>query len=422
MDSDTRSYSPAVKFCLLFAYRYIRLVGNLIAFARYKPMRPPDHHPSFTANNITVIIPTLEGSGEQLVNTLESILKNAPHRIILSTIDENREKAEIIATSVQNHRSKVEVASVSRPKKSHQIAIAVERVHTDIVILADGDVLWPPCLVPWILAPFEDPCMGGVATCQRVQTPNNPRISFQYIWWFLGALYLERRNFDCTATTYMDGGVPCLSGRTVAYRTEILQSCMETFVNETWFGKSLNADDDNFLTRWMVTHGIKTYFQSHPDAEVLTTLEESSKFLKQCVRWSRSNWRSNLRSLFIDRAVWWRHPWSTYAVFLTTISQLALLTDTCLIWLCHTMTMSNPTLHTWWLGVLLIWMIFTKFIKLSGHYRRRPLDCLLFPVSALFGYVHCFIKMYALFSLHEDAWGNREAFSLPKPTTIAKGD
>ncbi|KAG5296545.1 polysaccharide synthase Cps1 [Histoplasma ohiense] len=151
----------------------------------------------------------------------------------------------------------------------------------------------------------------------------------------------------------------------------------------------------------MVTHGIKTYFQSHPDAEVLTTLEESSKFLKQCVRWSRSNWRSNLRSLFIDRAVWWRHPWSTYAVFLTTISQLALLTDTCLIWLCHTMTMSNPTLHTWWLGVLLIWMIFTKFIKLSGHYRRRPLDCLLFPVSALFGYVHCFIKMYALFSLHE---------------------
>ncbi|EDN09619.1 conserved hypothetical protein [Histoplasma mississippiense (nom. inval.)] len=223
--------------------------------------------------------------------------------------------------------------------------------------------------------------MGGVATCQRVQTPNNPRISFQYIWWFLGALYLERRNFDCTATTYMDGGVPCLSGRTVAYRTEILQSCMEAFVKETWCGKSLNADDDNFLTRWMVTHGIKTYFQSHPDAEVLTTLEESSKFLKQ--------------------------------LFLTTISQLALLTDTCLIWLCHTMTMSNPTLHTWWLGVLLIWMIFTKFIKLSGHYRRRPLDCLLFPVSALFGYVHCFIKMYALFSLHEDAWGNREAFSLP---------
>ncbi|EDN09246.1 predicted protein [Histoplasma mississippiense (nom. inval.)] len=286
------------------AYRYIRLVGNLIAFARYKPIRPPGHDLSLTANNVAVIIPTLEGSGEQLVNTLESILKNAPQQIILSTIDENRQKAELSATSMQNRRTKVEVTSVPRPKKSHQIAIATKRVRTEFVILADGDVLWPPCLVPWILAPFKDPLMGGVATCQRVQAPNNPRISFQYIWWFLGGLYLERRNFDCTATTYMDGGVPCLSGRTVAYRKEILQPCMEPFVNETWFGKSLNADDDNFLTRRMVTHGYKTYFQSHPNAEVLTTLEESPKFLKQCVRWSRSNWRSNLRSLFIDRAVW----------------------------------------------------------------------------------------------------------------------
>ncbi|OJD16111.1 hypothetical protein AJ78_03691 [Emergomyces pasteurianus Ep9510] len=301
MDADTGSYSRAAKFCLLFAYRYSRLVGNLIASAQHKPIRPPDHDPSTAA----VIIPTLEGSGEQLVNTLKSILKNKPRQIILSTIDENRQKAEFIATSMQNHGSKVEVTSIPRPKKSGQIAIAVKMVHTDIVILADGDVLWPPCLVPWILAPFKDPLMGGVATCQRVQAPNNPRISFQYIWWFLGALYLERRNFDCAATTYMDGGVPCLSGRTVAYRTEILRSCMEPFVNETWFGKSLNADDDNFLTRWMVAHGYKTYFQSHPNAEVLTTLEESPKFLKQCVRWSRSNWRSNLRSLFIDRAVWW---------------------------------------------------------------------------------------------------------------------
>ncbi|EDN11061.1 predicted protein [Histoplasma mississippiense (nom. inval.)] len=298
MDSDTGSYSRAAKFCLLFR------LGNLIASARHKPIRPPDHDPSFTAN-IAVIIPTLEGSGEQLVNTLKSILRNEPRQIILSTIDENRQKAEFIATSMQNHKSKVEVTSIPRPKKSRQIAIAVKRVRTDIVILADGDVLWPPCLVPWILAPFKDPLMGGVATCQRVQAPNNPTISFQYVWWFLGALYLERRNFDCTATTYMDGGVPCLSGRTVAYRTEILQSCMEAFVNETWFDKSLNADDDNFLTRWTVTHGYKTYFQSHPNAEVLTTLEESPKFLKQCVRWSRSNWRSNLRSLFIDRAVWW---------------------------------------------------------------------------------------------------------------------
>ncbi|EDN09145.1 predicted protein [Histoplasma mississippiense (nom. inval.)] len=301
MDSDTRSYSPAVKFCLLFAYRYIRLLRNLIAFVRYKPIRPSGHDLSFTANNVAVIIPTLEGSGEQLVNTLESILKNEPQQIILSTIDENRQKAELIATSMQNRRSKMEVTSVPRPKKSHQIAIAIKRVCTEFVILADGDVLWPPCLVPWIL----DPLMGGVATCQRVQAPNNPRIS-QYIWWFPGRIVsrAKKLRLHCNHLYGMEVFL-CLSGRTVAYRAKILQSCKKAFVKEAWFGKLLNADDDNSWTRRMVTHGYKTYFQSHPNAEVLTTLEESPKFLKQCVRWSRSNWRSNLRSLFIDRAVWW---------------------------------------------------------------------------------------------------------------------
>src|SRR5579859_5470733 len=88
------------------------------------------------------------------------------------------------------------------------------------------------------------------------------------IYGFLGALYLERRNFDCAATTHMDGGVPCMSGRTVAYRTHILQDEQFTggFTDEKWwFGQyQLNADDDNFITRWMVSHGWETYMQYHP--------------------------------------------------------------------------------------------------------------------------------------------------------------
>jgi cellulose synthase/poly-beta-1,6-N-acetylglucosamine synthase-like glycosyltransferase len=106
----------------------------------------------------------------------------------------------------------------------------------------------------------------------------------------------------------MDGGTPCLSGRTVAYRTKILQDpdFIHGFTHEEWwFGRyELNADDDNFLTRWMVTHGWETYFQYHPEAEIQTTLEDNPKFLKQCVRWSRSNWRSNLTSLFQEKVVW----------------------------------------------------------------------------------------------------------------------
>jgi hypothetical protein len=104
----------------------------------------------------------------------------------------------------------------------------------------------------------------------------------------------------------IDGGLPCLSGRTVAYRTQILQECdfSYAFTNETWRSFQLNADDDNFLTRWLMNNNWDIRIQKHEECEVQTTLENNSKFLLQCLRWARSNWRSNLKSLVIERTVW----------------------------------------------------------------------------------------------------------------------
>lgn len=47
-----------------------------------------------------------------------------------------------------------------------------------------------------------------------------------------------------------------------------------------------------------------------------------------------------------------------------------------------------------------VWMFFSKFIKLLGHYRRYPADFLLLPVSILFGYFHGAIKIYAAVTLN----------------------
>lgn len=234
---------------------------------------------------------------------LDTLVVTDPYRIILVTIDANYKRAEALARERSN--KKIKVLSTPQANKRIQMCEAIPHVKTEITVLADDDVLWPSTILHWILAPFEDAGMGGVGTCQRLKRAENPTLS-QRFWNFLGAIYLERRNFDISACTHMDGGQPCLSGRTVAYRTEILQdeAFKEGFTNETWLSYQLNADDDNFMTRWMVNHGWKTHIQYHKQAELQTTLEDNPRFMKQCLRWSRSNWRSNLTSMFVDRRIW----------------------------------------------------------------------------------------------------------------------
>jgi cellulose synthase/poly-beta-1,6-N-acetylglucosamine synthase-like glycosyltransferase len=171
--------------------------------------------------------------------------------------------------------------------------------------MADDDVTWPSTILPWILGPFEDERIGGVGTCQRVRRLKaGTVIELCYNW--LGTVYIERRNFEISATHYINGGTSYMSGRTCALRTKILQDndFLVEFTTETWRGHLLHADDDNFITRWLVAKGWKSWVQYNRECEIETAVENNSKFLRQCSRWARSNWRSNFTSLFIERHIW----------------------------------------------------------------------------------------------------------------------
>jgi hypothetical protein len=68
------------------------------------------------------------------------------------------------------------------------------------------------------------------------------------------------------------------------------------------------------LTRWMVSHGWSTYVQCCKEAELLSTMKPNWRFLKQVLRWTRNTWRSDLRSLFMERHVWTTHPYVAYTM------------------------------------------------------------------------------------------------------------
>lgn len=280
-------------------FRYIRLIVNCVSHWTFRAIPVPEN-PTYSPQDVSIILPTIATGGDELETTLRTCLQTEPYEIILVTVDANIDTLRQLASKI--NVKKIRVLSIREANKRRQLCRAIPEVSTKITVFVDDDVIWPRNVLSWILAPFEDAKVGGVGTSQRLK-----RSSTMSVWGFLGAAYLERRNFDCSACLHIDGGLPCLSGRTVAYRTSILQDEAFThdFTHEVWRTCQLNADDDNFITRWLYSHDWKIAMQYHREAEVQTTLEDGPKYLSQCLRWVRSNWRSNLTSLFVERHYWW---------------------------------------------------------------------------------------------------------------------
>lgn len=280
-------------------FRYFRLIVNCIAHWTFRAI-PIPQDPTYTSRDVTIILPTISTGGDELKDTIRSCLRTDPYELILVTVEPNLGPLQKLTNAIDPKR--IKVLSIREANKRRQMCRAIPQVCTRITVFVDDDVIWPPKVLDWILAPFEDPKMGGVGTSQTLRRSRDTTV-----WSFLGAAYLERRNFDCSACLSIDGGLPCLSGRTVAYRSNILQDEAFThgFTHEQWLTSQLNADDDNFITRWMYAHDWKIAMQYHRDAEVQTVLEDGPTYLCQCLRWVRSNWRSNLTSMFVERHYWW---------------------------------------------------------------------------------------------------------------------
>jgi hypothetical protein len=68
------------------------------------------------------------------------------------------------------------------------------------------------------------------------------------------------------------------------------------------------SGDDKFMTRWVVKMGWKMRMQLSPECTLATTFKADGKFFKQILRWTRNTWRSDFKSLVLERVIWWRYP------------------------------------------------------------------------------------------------------------------
>ncbi|HZG69660.1 MAG TPA: glycosyltransferase [Herpetosiphonaceae bacterium] len=339
----------------------------------------------------TIVTPVYNEDPLLFRRAIESWIANKPDQII-AVVDVTDTTCMKIAGSYPE----VQVIPISIPGKRPALATGVNAARTDIVVLVDSDVLWEPDVLQKLKMPFVDPEIGGVGTRQHMYPSDGVHAT---IWERLADFYLDMRYSDeVPATTRWGRAVSCLSGRTAAYRTRLLQSLHEPFLNETFMGHPCMSGDDKRYTCLVLQNGYHTWNQLN--ARVYSTFNPRFKgFVKQRVRWSRNSFRSDLRALWQGWV--WNHPYLAIMLIDKTVAPFTLLVGPVVLLLAL-------VLGNWQLVVvLLIWWHLSRAIKLWPHLRRRPADWLLLSLFVVVTYYMSLVKAYALFTINQHKWLTR---------------
>jgi cellulose synthase/poly-beta-1,6-N-acetylglucosamine synthase-like glycosyltransferase len=283
--------------------RLYRRFKKLVISAAASALRPISlpHRPTYSpSKDVTVIVPTID-PGIEFGKTLLSFARNHPLEILVITSSSSfttfQELVDEAMATYKNGLATVKILTVTKPSKRRQMALGIRQALGKIIVFADDDVFWPPKMLPHLLACFEDPLVGGAGVLQRAFVPSNIR---QNLWHFLATYRLERRMQSISANIYIDGGMTCLSGRSVAYRAEILKAerFIDAFTHDYWYDRYLlDSGDDVFITHWLYSNNWRIQLQSEPMATISITIEGSSKFVLQLLRWARNSKRCSIRCL-----------------------------------------------------------------------------------------------------------------------------
>jgi cellulose synthase/poly-beta-1,6-N-acetylglucosamine synthase-like glycosyltransferase len=341
----------------------------------------------------TVVTTVYKEEPELFRRAIDSWLRNKPDRII-AVVDVTD---TVCADIVQNeYAGKVELMIITKPGKRPGLAMGVAASTTDIVVLVDSDVIWEDDVVEKIMMPFADPMIGGVGTRQLMYPTDGKRAT---VWERMADFYLDIRYHDeVPATTLMGRAVSCLSGRTAAYRTQLLQDLEEPFLNETFNGRPCMSGDDKRYTCLTLQSGYYTWNQLN--ARVYSTFKPTFEgFVKQRIRWSRNTFRSDLRALWQGWV--WKHPYLATILIDKTIAPFTLLVGPFVFF-------TALFLGNWKLVLaLIIWLHISRGIKVLPHLRRVPRDTILLPLYILVTYYMTWVKGQALWTINEHKWLTR---------------
>jgi N-acetylglucosaminyltransferase len=384
------SIVPYFPLAIAGAIVWLLWLYRVVLSARAKPIE------STFRTTTSVIVPSYHEDPDILLRCLASWREQNPTEIII-VLDVMDIEAFDRITALKD--SRITPVLFHHVGKRSALGAGIRRATSEILVLVDSDTSWLPGLLANVQKPFADPKVGGVSTQQNVYQRTSS------IWRRVADWLVNLRYFNYVPAMGSAGAVPCLSGRTAAYRRRAVLPVLENLENEFFLGKRCIAGDDGRLTWLVLASGFKTVHQS--SAKALSMFPSSfSAFVKQRVRWSRNSYRCYLTA--IAKGWLWRTPFVTKV----TVLQI-LLTPVTMGLTIGYLLMSRLDFTAIGIVSTVAWLLITRGIRGFSHLKRHPQELLLLPVVVLVViFIALPVKVYALFTMNKQGWLTRHADSI----------
>lgn len=354
-----------------------------------------DGPPTYSKADVTAIIPVYQPP-PTFINTIETLTKNGVPKILVVADVTCVNKVTELCKDFPN----VEIIPESLPGKRAAMATGLKRVQTTLSCFVDDDVQWCDTFLEYLLHPFNENAKIAGVGCEH----NARYSSFFDIHMIMCDMRLSVRMLELLATSVVDQGASCVSGRTACYHTSMIQEdeFYEKFLNEKFFGLSVVSGDDKFLTRYVMNKGGKIWHQTGKFCKLTTTFERGPRFMKQMLRWSRNTWRSDITCLFIERKIWRNNPFTAIVMFDKLVTPFFLLYGMFYLPISSIMK-GDYVLFVGWL----CWLMFSRIVRLAYYLWNHPLHVIYIPFWIIFQYVQAAIRLMALITIYERGWGTR---------------
>jgi hyaluronan synthase len=355
--------------------------------SRYEPA-VNDHR-----ETTSMVVPVYREDPDVLAHTLNTWLANEPGEIIL-VIDHSEDEILRLAEGWARAHPTVRTVVAVAPGKRHALALGIRASTNDVVVLTDSDTVWTEGFLDNLLMGFADPTVGGVGCRQNVFQPGG------WLWRRVADWMLDVRFLHFLPATARYGAVPCISGRTAAYRRAIVLPLLDELEHETFLGRECVSGDDGRLTWLILREGWHAGYQS--TARALTVFPNTFEgFVKQRVRWSRNSYRCYFRAM--GRGWMWRQP------VITSVSVIQNLLGPFTLMLVTSLLIAAALEGAWVAAFLTtIWLLIGRGLKGFGHLRREPQTILYLPlITLVFMAVMIPVKVYALVTLNKQGWITR---------------